>query len=335
MKKGLLLLNLGTPDAYNTTAVRRYLAEFLADNRVIDLPALWRYLLLYLVILPFRPQKAARAYQAIWTKAGSPLLTNSQELTQALQKRLGSSATVSLGMRYGNPSIDSALTALADCDDITILPLYPQYSSAATGSSIEHTLKLIAKKTSHPSLTIIRDFYQHPGFIKAQADLIKPYLKTHDYVLFSYHGIPERHIIRAGCKTVCPNECPPPDTTNLVCYKAQCYQTSRALAADLELKAGTYSSSFQSRLGRTPWIKPWTDEVLTELAKQGIKRLAVCCPSFVADCLETLEEIGIRASEDWHALGGEQLTLIPCVNASQLWVDGIIELCKLNRLDHQ
>lgn len=335
MKKGLLLLNLGTPDAPNVSAVRRYLREFLADNRVIDLPALLRYVLLYLVILPFRPKKAAHAYQAIWTESGSPLLINSQELTKALQKRLDSSYKVALGMRYGNPSINSALSELADCDELIILPLYPQYSSAATGSSIEHTLKLIAKKQTHPSLTIIRDFYQHPGFINAQADLIKPHLQTHDYVLFSYHGIPERHIINSGCTAVCSNDCPPPSSINPVCYRSQCYQTSRALAKALDLTADKYSSSFQSRLGRTPWIKPWTDDVLPLLAKQGIKRLAVCCPSFTADCLETMEEIGMRASEQWLACGGEQLTLIPCVNASELWVEGVIDICGLNTLHHE
>lgn len=326
MKNGLLLINLGTPDSPDIPAVRRYLREFLADRRVIDLPAPLRYLLLYCAILPFRPKRSAHAYQAIWTIEGSPLLIHSRNLQTKLQKHLGDTWRVALGMRYGNPSITSALKELSHCEHLTILPLYPQYSSATTGSSIEKTLNLLAAHKRLPSFTVIRDFYQYPGFINAQAALIKPHVAHHDYLLFSYHGIPERHIIHTECLQVCTKMCPSITPENRSCYRAQCYATTRELAKKLNLPEEKYAMAFQSRLGKTPWIKPYTDELLPELAKKGIKRLAVSCPSFAADCLETLEEIGIRAQKQWHQLGGEQLTLIPCVNDSELWVNSIPNL---------
>lgn len=326
MKQGLLLINLGTPDSPDVAAVRRYLHEFLTDRRVIDLPAPLRYLLVYGLILPFRPRSSARAYQEIWTEEGSPLMIHSQRLLAKLQDRLANTHHVALGMRYGKPSITTALQQLSACDQLTILPLYPQYSSSATGSSIEHVLTLLATQTTLPSLRVIRDFYQHPGFISAQAALIKPYLADHDYLLFSYHGIPERHLERGGCKPVCAGICPPIRDNNSSCYRAQCQQTSMALARDLNLTEGSYSSSFQSRLGKTPWIKPYTDFELPELVRKGVRRVAIACPSFVADCLETLEEIGIRAKTQWRELGGEELTLIPCVNDDDRWVEALAEL---------
>jgi ferrochelatase len=326
MKNGLLLINLGTPDSPDSTAVRRYLAEFLTDKRIIDLPALLRYPLVYLSILPFRPKQTAKAYQAIWTEKGSPLLTHSINLQTKLAAQLGENWQVALGMRYGKPSIANALNELAGCRNLIILPLYPQYSSAATGSSIERVLQLIARKNTSPSLTIIRDFYQFSGFIDAQAALIKPYLAQADFLLLSYHGVPERHLKRTGCRQICDKDCLELNQNNHDCYKAQCYATTRALIKKLDLSAGQYATAFQSRLGKTPWIKPYTDEILPQLAQKGVKRLAITCPSFVADCLETLEEIGIRAREQWQELGGEQFTLIPCVNSSDLWVNSLVNL---------
>lgn len=329
MKKGLLLINLGTPKSPTVSDVRLYLREFLSDPRVIDLPTIARYILLYGVILPFRPKKTAKAYQSIWTSTGSPLLVNSLLLTDKLKNYLGDSYEIALGMRYGQPTLTQALKLLSDCSDITVLPLYPQYSSAATGSSIEACLKKIAVKNSHPNLKIIRDFFQNPAFIAAQAEIINPFLSHHDYLLFSYHGLPERHLKQTGCLSVCEIECPLPTLKNQTCYKAQCTATTQALANKLNLSADKFSMSFQSRLGRTPWIKPYTDLVLPELAKKGIKRLAIACPSFVADCLETLEEIGLRAKEQWLELGGEELTLVPCVNASDNWIKAIVEIAEL------
>lgn len=326
MKHGLLLINLGTPDNPGIAAVKPYLHRFLTDKRVIDIPAFLRYILVYGLIVPFRAKNSAHAYQSIWTSDGSPLLYHSKELALGLQKKAPAHYQVALGMRYGNPSIESALDELKACSSVVILPLYPQYSSAATGSSIEETLRLMSKKHVIPSLRIIRDFYHHPAYIKAQAELIRAHLKPSAHLLFSYHGIPERHIIKSGCATVCSNACPPPSTSSLGCYRAQCYQTSALLAQELELKPEQYSTAFQSRLGKTPWIKPYTDELLTELSTQGIKELAIACPSFVADCLETIEEIGIRGQAQWRSLGGTDASLIPCMNSNPAWIDAIWEL---------
>ncbi len=329
MKNGLLLINLGTPSSPHLKAVRKYLAEFLSDKRVIDLPLWLRYPLIYGTILPFRPKQTSKAYQAIWTENGSPLLKNSRNLELKLQERLSDDWQVCLGMRYGQPSLEEGLKQLIACKNLTILPLYPQYSSAATGSSLEAVLEIVAKQNTHPSLTIISDFYEEPEFINAQAAVIQPYLEGHEHLLLSYHGLPERHLKKSGCFTICATDCPPMSNTNQKCYRAQCYATTRALAKKLALQEGNYSMSFQSRLGKTPWIKPYTDEVLTNLITKGIKRVAIACPSFVADCLETLEEIGIRAQESWVKSGGEKLTLIPSVNHSDLWVEGLVSLINL------
>lgn len=327
-KHGILLINLGTPDAPTPRAVRRYLKEFLADPRVINLTAPLRYLFLYGIILPFRPKRSARAYREIWTNHGSPLLVNGYQLVEKLQQQLGENYHVSLGMRYGQPSLEEALASVAECQELTILPLYPQYSSAATGSSIEKTLSILAKMQTVPSLHLIREFYQHPGFIIPQSEQIKPYLAAHDHLLLSFHGIPEQQL-SSHCQTICADQCPAPcfANKNTSCYRAQCFATSQAIATQLNLSAENYSVAFQSRLGRIEWIKPYLETTLMTLVERGIKRLAVSCPSFVADCLETLEEIEIRAAAQWQALGGEQLTLIPALNAQDAWVKGIIHLC--------
>ncbi len=327
MKKGLLLINLGTPERPDNSTVRRYLREFLTDKRVIALPALVRYLLVYGIILPLRTARSAKAYQAIWTSDGSPLLHHSLNLLNKLQSRLGANWQVALGMRYGQPSLANAIQELNHCYKLTILPLYPQYASATTGSSIAKVLDLLSLAKGFPSLEFIRDFYWQPEFIKAQATLIKPYAAQHDFILFSYHGLPERHLFQAGCTKICVGECHPMIETNQFCYKAQCHATTRALAITLNLKPGTYETAFQSRLGNTEWLKPYTTDLLHTLRQQGIKRLAVYCPSFVTDCLETEEEIGLRAKKQWTQLGGEQLTLIPCLNDNDLWVDAIVKLC--------
>lgn len=329
MKQGLLLINLGTPIAPNVRYVRRYLREFLSDPRVIDLAFIWRFMLLYFFILPLRPRQSASAYQKIWQPQGSPLLIYSQRLLAKVQKKLNHTTQVALGMRYGEPSIATALQQLNDCDHITIFPLYPQFSSAASGSSIEKVLTIIAKKPIQPNITVIRDFYQQPCFINAQAALIEPYLDNQDFFLFSYHGIPERHLTKTCCKTVCSKACDLSSRDHKACYRAQCYQTSANIAKQLNLPTQSYDTSFQSRLGRTPWIKPYTDLLLPKLIQQGIKRLVVICPSFVADCLETIEEMGIRARQQWLSLGGDTFTLIPCVNDDDRWAQAIISICKL------
>jgi len=324
MKKGLLLINLGTPDAADVPSVRRYLREFLADKRVITLPAPLRYALLYGLILPFRTRKTTHAYQSIWTSKGSPLLVNSLNLLEKLKKHLGKKMIVAMGMRYGNPSIPMALESLKQCTDITVLPLYPQFSEATTGSSIEKTLQHLLPK-HRATLRIIDSFYNHPAYINALKAIIRPYLTNHDYILFSYHGLPENHLPKNQCpSTRCDPQCPSSvNSKNIRCYRAQCFQTTEGVAKQLDLNRQQYGTSFQSRLGRTAWIKPYTDEILPILAKQGIKRLAIVCPAFVADCLETLEEIAIRAKQNWLELGGSEFTLIPCLNDNDLWIEGI------------
>lgn len=326
MKNGLLLINIGTPDRFDTASVRGYLSEFLMDRRVIDLPAFLRYILVYAIILPFRAKKSAHAYKAIWTKEGSPLMKTSQLLLNKLQDQLKEQYQVALGMRYGHPSISSALNSLRHCETITILPLYPQYSSAATGSALEQILKLYSLQEVIPSLKIISDFYHHPSYINAQAQIIKDHLNHDEHLIFSYHGIPERQIIRSGCLQVCKEVCPTISERNQKCYKAQCHQTSLLLANELQLNGSEFTTTFQSRLGKTPWIKPYTDVILQNLIEKGIKKIAIACPSFVTDCLETLEEIGIRAKEQWMALGGEQFTLIPCLNIDPRWLNALEDI---------
>lgn len=325
-KKGVLLLNLGTPDAPDVRSVRRYLSEFLTDRRVIKLPWLLRYVLVYGLILPTRPRQSAKNYQKIWTADGSPLLFISQEVVQKLQQQLGADYQVELGMRYGHPSIASTLDRLSACESLTILPLYPQYASSSTGSALEEALSIISRKNHIPTLKVIHNYYNHPAFIEAQSAAIRPYQDQMDHLLLSYHGLPERHLMDSGCKTICKTPCPTPETGNANCYRLQCFETSRLLAQTLGLSNAQVTTSFQSRLGKTPWIRPYTDDVLVELAQKGIKRLAVSCPSFTVDCLETLEEIGMSAKKQWMELGGESFVLIPAVNATEMWIRGLAHI---------
>lgn len=331
MRHGLLIINLGTPKRPDIISVGNYLREFLTDKRVINLPAFLRYLLVYFFILPFRTKRSAHAYQMIWTTEGSPLLYYSENLAKRLQEEAGSTWKIALGMRYGTPSIQSALNQLKACESITILPLYPQYSSAANGSAIEEVMRHLSSWDVIPSVHIIPEFFQHPAYIHAQASLIKAHLPNDiEHVLFSYHGIPERQITKEHCPSICTKDCPPINESNKKCYKAQCHQTSRLLAKELHLTAEQYHTSFQSRLGKTPWIQPYTDSMLSQLASHGVKKLVIVCPSFVADCLETLEEIGIRAQSFWQSLGGEQLILIPALNEHPLWTQAIFKLIQKN-----
>ena len=328
--RGVLLIQLGTPDAPRPREVRRYLREFLSDPRVIDLPAASRTLLLEGVILPTRPRTSAAAYAKIWTDAGSPLLVHSEALRDALQQRLGGDHAVALGMRYGRPSLADALRRLEErgVRELTALPLFPQYASSSTGSALEALFATPAAGRL-ARIETIGPFYDDPGFIAAWRDVAAARLDDFDadHVLFSYHGLPERQIraadpsgshclARADC-------CEPMRDAARHCYRAQCYATTAALVDALGLGEAKTSTSFQSRLGRTPWIRPFTDLVLPELAERGVRRLAVLCPSFVADCLETLEEIGIRARAQWEGLGGAELRLIPCPNAHPTFVGAV------------
>jgi ferrochelatase len=333
---GVLLTQLGTPASTEVADVRAYLREFLSDPRVIDIPAPARWLLLNAVILPFRPRRSAEAYRAIWTPEGSPLLVHSRALAEALGKTLGEGFRVELGMRYGEPRLADALERLlaADVEHVVALPLFPQYAASSTGSALERLHALAGARWNVPPLSTVGAFFDDPGFVAAVAERARPALERFqaDHVLFSYHGLPERQIRRSDETGVhCladPGCCDALVPANRSCYRAQCFATSRALAAALALPAERCTTSFQSRLGRTPWIRPYTDLVLPELADRGMRRLLVLCPSFVADCLETLEEIGIRARAQWRELGGEALELVPCVNASDPWVAAAADLVR-------
>jgi ferrochelatase len=327
-KTGVLLLNLGTPRSPETGDVRRYLREFLSDPRVIDTAAPLRWALVNLVIAPFRAPRSAAAYRKIWSEAGSPLLANGLALRAALAAELGAEHVVELGMRYGEPSIAGALARLCDAGvaRIVALPLFPQYASSSFGSALARLYELAAARTNVPPLEARGEFCDAAGFVAALAEIARPRLDSFrpDHVLFSYHGLPERHM-RASDPTgrhclVSQTCCDAPVPANAHCYRAQCHATTRALVRALGLPTGSFSLSFQSRLGRDPWIRPYTDVRLPELARAGVKRLAVLCPSFAADCLETLEEIGIRGAEQWRAAGGEALELVPCANAHPAFV---------------
>ncbi|MCP3985993.1 MAG: ferrochelatase [bacterium] len=330
---GVLLIQLGTPDAPRTREVRRYLREFLADPRVLDMPALGRMLLLYGVILPFRSPRSAEAYRKIWSEAGSPLLVHSRALAEGVAKELGDGFHVELGMRYGKPTLAGALDRLASAgvERIVVLPLFPQQAGSSSGSALQRTFELAGERWDPPALTSLGPFYDDPGFIGCTSEIARPLLQgfAPDHVLLSYHGLPERQIRRSDPSGQhclgSPTCCDALGGANRHCYRAQCFATSRALGVALALEADRFSTCFQSRLGRTPWIQPFTEQRLTELAASGVRRLAVLCPSFVADCLETSEEIGIRAREQWRRLGGEELLLVPCVNAHPAWVGSVAE----------
>lgn len=332
---GVLLVNLGTPAAPTPKAVGRYLREFLMDPRVIDIPDLNRWLLVNLVIAPFRAAKSAKAYQKIWTKQGSPLLVNTLALAAAVQKTLGEKFSVKAAMRYGKPSIRKALEAFAaeGVESIRVLPLYPQYASSSTGSTQEAVLKLAREVNHCPPAHLLLPFFDHPGFIRAFVEIGAPVLKTFqpDHILFSFHGLPERQILKEDVGgNYClknPDCCAEIVPANGLCYRAHCFQSARAIAKGLDLKTEDYTVCFQSRLGRTPWIQPFTDVVLGEIASQGKKRIAVFCPSFVADCLETLEEIGIRAREQVGGLGAD-LQLVPSLNANPTWVQAVADMVR-------
>ena len=336
-KLGLLLVNLGTPAEPTASAVRTYLREFLSDPRVLDMNPVGRFFLLNLIILPFRPKKSAEAYRLVWDeKRGSPLLFHSQDLAASVQESLGQRWHVELAMRYGEPSLSGAFARMREraIEHVVILPLYPQYASSSTGSTLDAVYRHAAEAWNVPHLSVIDPFYEHPGFIEAFAENGRKAMAelSPDHVLFSFHGLPERHMRKSDEQgdhcLARPDCCDTMVAANRNCYRAQCYATARALASALSLDDDGYTVGFQSRLGKTPWIKPYTDHLLDSLAADGKRRLAVFCPAFVADCLETLEEIGMRAEEQFLAAGGEALALVPSLNSEPLWVDAVVSLVR-------
>ncbi|MEZ4744303.1 MAG: ferrochelatase [Bdellovibrionota bacterium] len=334
---GLLLINLGSPNSIHPSDVRKYLKEFLSDPRVIDINPLSRWLLLNLIILPFRTKKSAHAYSTIWTDKGSPLVQHTAELALKIQNKLGSSIKVNYAMRYQTPSINKAIDDFQrhGIDHITVLPLFPQYSSAANGSAVEAVFQHVKHQWNTSNIEILGEFYDHQGYINAFAENGKKILKdfTPERIIFSFHGLPERHCIKSdesGGKHCLQKDncCETIIAANRRCYRAQCFKTAHELANALSIPQQSWEIAFQSRLGRTPWIKPYFDERIEILAQQGVKNIVVFSPSFVADCLETLEEIAIRAKRDFIDAGGNDLKLIPSLNANDLWVDGIIQILR-------
>jgi protoporphyrin/coproporphyrin ferrochelatase len=328
-KAGVLLAQLGTPASPSTRDVRRYLREFLSDPLVIDLPAPARWLLVNGVIAPFRAPRSAHAYRAIWRPEGSPLRIHTDALGDGLRAALGSGFAVEVGMRYGEPALEGALDRLtaAGAQRIVVAALYPQHAESSRGTALAAVQRWAASGPPAPELVILPPFFAEPGFAGAVAAAAQPLLAElrPEHVLMSYHGLPESHVLRADpTRERClarPNCCALPGATD-TCYRAQCFATTRAVAERLGLPLERVSTSFQSRLGRARWIGPSTDATLVSLAGRGVRRLLVLCPSFVADCLETLEEIGIRARERWLSeLRGEAFAVAPCPNASAPFVE--------------
>ncbi len=330
MKTGVLLINLGTPDSPKTSDVRKYLSEFLNDPRVIDINPIGRFILVNGIIVPFRSSRSAKLYQHIWTAEGSPLLTNSIKMKVLLQKELGDKYVVELGMRYQSPSLESALDKLrlAQVDNIIMIPLYPQYASSSTGSSVAEAIRLIQNWEVTPSLKIISKFYDNPDFIAACVDVAKKYqIDDYDFVIFSYHGLPERHINKGSahygansCKL--GSCCDSITEKNQYCYRANCFETTRQLVKHLNIPDGKYETTFQSRLD-DKWIKPYSDRVIAQKAEEGKKKILVFSPAFVADCLETIYEIGTEYNEIFKKHGGEKIQLVESLNDNAKWIDAL------------
>jgi len=321
-KRGVLLVNLGSPDSPSAGDVRRYLRQFLMDERVMDLPYVSRFLLVHACILPFRPKQSAEAYHKIWWPEGSPLVVISQRVCAQLQQRLP--VPVALAMRYQHPSIEQGLQRLASegAHEVSLVPLFPHYAMSSYETAVEEVKRVAARKGLGVGW-VLPPFYQEPEYISALVASAEKYLaEAYDHLLFSFHGLPERHLRKSdltGCHCLStPDCCTTPSPAHETCYRAQCFKTVQAFVA----KAGVtkYSVAFQSRLGRDPWLKPYTDLELVRLAQSGIKKMLVICPAFVSDCLETLEEIGMRGQESFREAGGSELTLIPCLNEHPLWI---------------
>ncbi|MEO9871644.1 ferrochelatase [Ekhidna sp.] len=331
-KRGVLLVNLGTPDSTAVPDVRKYLREFLMDKRVIDIPFLNRWMLVNLIIAPLRAPKSAKEYERLFDEKGSPLKYFGFEVLDKLIEKVDNSYQIELAMRYQSPSIQEGLDKLKDCASIHVIPLFPQYASASTGSVQDKVMEIVKDWQIIPDISFTSQFFEEELFLETIADNAKKMMakKEYDHFLFSYHGIPERQIIKGSVDNHCQlgTCCDSLTDKNRYCYRAQCYATTRLLVKKLGLKEGEYTVSFQSRLGKTPWIKPYTDEVLEDLADNGKKKVLAFSPSFISDCLETTVEVGETYQEDFIKAGGEQWDLVPSLNIEDKWVEclkGMVE----------
>ena len=332
MSKGVLLVNLGSPDSPSVGDVRRYLNEFLMDGRVIDTPWLLRRFIVGMILIN-RPKQSAEAYEKIWLPEGSPLVVTSKRVQTELQKRVN--VPVELAMRYQNPSIPAAIRKLGarGVDELFLIPLFPHYAMSSFETAVERVKEVAARIAPQMRVEVQSPYGDAPDYIAALAASAEDYLKAgYDHLLFSFHGIPERHVRLSDPTGVhClakPDCCQVASPAQATCYRAQCFKTVAAFAAKAGLPAGKFSVSFQSRLGRDPWLKPYTDFELVELPRRGVKKLLVICPAFVSDCLETLEEIGIRGRETFLAAGGEAFAQIPCLNEHPLWIAALEKMVR-------
>ena len=332
MNRGVLLVNLGSPDSTKVSDLRRYLNQFLMDPRVIDSPWLLRRFIVGMILIN-RPKASAHAYEKIWTPEGSPLIVISKKVQAELQKRF--SIPVELAMRYQNPSIENAIQKLAAqrIDDLFLIPLFPHYAMSSYESAVER-VKCVAKKIApEMKIEIQPPYFDAPDYISALVAGAQEFLeKDFDHLLFSFHGIPERHL-RKSDPTHChclqkENCCEISSPAHATCYRAQCFKTVEAFVEAAKIPAEKFSVSFQSRLGRDPWLKPYTDLELAELPKRGVKKLLVICPAFVSDCLETLEEIAIRGRETFLSAGGKEFAQIPCLNENPLWIAALEKMIR-------
>jgi ferrochelatase len=328
MSKGVLLVNLGSPDSPSVSDVRRYLSEFLMDPRVLDVPWPVRFCVVHFGILPTRPKQASHAYQSIWTKDGSPLVAISRRVLESVQKRVR--IPVALAMRYQNPTIESALAGLREqhVDDLLLIPLFPQFAMSSFETAVERVKEVAARVIPGMRLQVQAPFGSAPGYISALLASASDYLKQdYDHLLFSFHGLPERHIRKADpTGTHClhrPDCCQVSSPAHATCYRAQCFATVKAFVEKAHIPREKYSVAFQSRLGRDPWLSPYTDHELAKFPGRGVKKLFVICPAFVSDCLETLEEIGIRGRDTFLQAGGKEFAQIPCMNEHPLWIEAL------------
>jgi len=328
-REGILLVNLGTPDAPTRGAVYRYLKQFLLDYRVIDIGAVQRNLLVRGIIAPFRSKESSEAYKELWTEEGSPLKVYGFQLRDLLREAMGEAYLVELAMRYQNPSMESVINNMLaqGITSLTIVPLFPQYSSACTGSVYEETMRILSKKQIIPKLKFVNSYYDHPDFIDSFVQKAQEHdIESYDHILFSYHGLPVRQLIKADAGNHCQqkeNCCHNISQANQFCYSAQCHATTKAIVQQLGLSEGQYTTCFQSRLGKDPWIQPYTSDILEVRAEKGDKRLLCLCPAFVADCLETTVEIGEEYQEEFEEMGGEKIQLVDSLNDSPRWVQAL------------
>lgn len=337
-RKAILLMNLGSPDSPTTKDVKPYLSQFLMDERVIDVPNWLRTILVKGIIVPLRSPQSAKKYKTIWTKDGSPLVSITKQVTTLVQEK--TDVPVYFSMRYGNPSTESVLKTIhqehPQIEEIIALPLYPHYAMSSYETAAVQVADLHKQGNYNSALTIVPAFYNNQKYIHALATSIQPYLEQpYDKILFSYHGIPERHVKKTDCtKTHCLQTsdcCNVASAAHEFCYRHQVIETTHLVAKALNIPAEKVGYSFQSRLGQDAWLKPYTAKLLGELPKEGVKKLLVVCPAFVSDCLETIEEMGEEGDEIFKEAGGESFQLIPCLNTNPLWIDTILTLCNINQ----